>query len=95
MKKQIVIIIEGGIVQDVRGIPEDTEVIIADFDTEGADPDDVQQCPWPEIEEHHGKTCFIGVWGGSAPSNPLPQINWWERPIRCAGRKMIVEGGAS
>jgi len=35
--EKFIIIVEGGIVQDVKGLPEGTEYEVHDYDTEGAD----------------------------------------------------------
>lgn len=39
MKKQIVITVEGGVIQDIDGIPSDVDIIVMDYDVEGADPE--------------------------------------------------------
>lgn len=39
--KYIFLTLEGGLVQAVEGLPDDTELVVMDFDTQGADDEDI------------------------------------------------------
>lgn len=41
MKQRIVIELEGGVIHDIRGLPEDVILEIRDFDTEGYDESEI------------------------------------------------------
>jgi len=56
MNKTIEVIISGGLVQDVRGIPEGIEVKVIDYDTEGIDE------AHPCAKKINGTWAFVGVW---------------------------------
>lgn len=63
---RIVIAVEGGIVQAVLA-SEPTEVIICDYDIDGADPDELMETPYGE-QGAHGKSnasvekCLVAAW---------------------------------
>jgi hypothetical protein len=65
MKTQLVIFVQGGIVQDIHGqlAPNCEDVIIIDYDIQGASPDAISKCPWS------GEDCLIGH---PVIQNPLP-----------------------
>lgn len=37
--RKMIIVLEGGLIQDIRGIPDETEIEIRDFDIEGIEPE--------------------------------------------------------
>ena len=41
MKKKIIVIVDGGIVQDVQGIPKRAVIEVHDYDVDGATPEDI------------------------------------------------------
>lgn len=43
MKKQINITMEGGIIQDISGLPKETEVVVRDYDAEMYDIDELKE----------------------------------------------------
>lgn len=43
MDEGITIYIEGGVIQDITGIPEGGKVTVVDWDTDGVDPEDLTQ----------------------------------------------------
>jgi hypothetical protein len=53
--KTIDIILDGGLVRDIQGIPEDYQVRIRDYDVEDAHPDDVKK-------DEKGLECFEFFW---------------------------------
>lgn len=75
MRNQIVILIEGGLINEIRGIPEDTDIVVIDLDTEGADPEDTTVCQWPCGSPIYPAEpqCFLTVWDG--PSDPMPHVD--------------------
>jgi len=38
--KQILVVMEGGVIQDVVGVPEGYELVVRDYDVEGCDNED-------------------------------------------------------
>lgn len=55
MKNKITILVHGGLVQDIIGIPKDVEVEVLDYDIEGADPDNFSQ-------DEDGNDCVKSVY---------------------------------
>lgn len=54
VKKKIIIVMEGGIIQDISCIPEDVIIEVRDFDIDGIDP--------ARLEQMHGCDCTIATW---------------------------------
>jgi hypothetical protein len=50
-KKTIIIRVEGGLIEDIDGIPPDVEVVVRDYDVEMLDEDDLQ-------EDEDGNECI-------------------------------------
>ncbi len=58
--KTITVIVEGGMIQDVIGIPKGVRVEVHDYDTEGGDPD------IESIEtDRQGGRHFVSLWNGT------------------------------
>jgi hypothetical protein len=55
MPKEIRIIVEGGVIQEVYGIPPDVVVRVKDYDVDGCDPSRLKQ-------DRDGERFFEGVW---------------------------------
>lgn len=53
---KIIITVDGGIIQEIEGIPPGIEIEVRDFDTEGSDD--------PRIEEFNGERAFVTIWEG-------------------------------
>jgi hypothetical protein len=51
----IIVHVDGGVVQDIEGIPPGIEVHVRDYDTDWADPG---QCPVNE----HGRAYYLAVY---------------------------------
>lgn len=76
-KKQIVIILDGGLIQSVYNAG-DCEVVVLDMDTDGADEEDLEPNPWRNAKENEdwmscgwdtNDKCFVRI----APDDgPLP-----------------------
>jgi hypothetical protein len=43
MDEGITIYIEGGVIQDITGIPENSRVTVVDWDIDGVDPEDLTE----------------------------------------------------
>ena len=54
----LTITVNGGLIQDIEGIPEGMEVVVMDFDTEGVESDDADM---HELED--GTEYIRSVWG--------------------------------
>jgi len=61
--ERIYITLEGGLIQDIEGIPEGVEIVKMDFDTEGADEEKVTHFTTVDLDgtTHETEAC-IGVW---------------------------------
>ena len=55
--KQIIITVEGGVIQDIQHIPRGTQVKVLDFDTDGAEEDDLT------IVNAKGEKAYVSYWG--------------------------------
>lgn len=55
MSKEILIIVEGGVIQEICGIPPDVVVRVKDYDVDGCDPARLKQ-------DRDGERFFEGVW---------------------------------
>lgn len=66
-KPRFVIGIEGGVIQGISG-DTDADFIILDYDTEGADPDDIRVEPT-------GSECTVG---GESPATDAKARAWVE-----------------
>ena len=64
---QIVITLEGGVLQDIANIPKETEVVVLDYDTDGADEDRLKVNPWSD----KGDKCILSHYIGEG-TNLLP-----------------------
>lgn len=42
-KKRIIVYMDGGLIQNIEGIPKDVLIEARDYDIEGADPEDIKQ----------------------------------------------------
>ena len=56
MKRQIDVIVEGGVVSDIRNIPKDWIVKVIDFDVDG--------CEESKLEEVESDLANVSYWGG-------------------------------
>ena len=56
MNKTITVIVSGGLVQDVQGIPEGIQVKVIDYDSEGIDESH------PCAKKINNDWCFVGIW---------------------------------
>ena len=63
MSKQIIVTVEGGVVQNIVGIPDDVKVVVRDFDVEGADLS--QYLEDKELRKVRGDLCVESTWGPS------------------------------
>jgi len=54
-QRTIVIVVEGGAIQNVLGVPKGVQVHIHDYDTEGALPQNV-------TEDSDGNTFYCDIW---------------------------------
>ena len=57
--KEIKVIVSGGLVQDVQGIPEGIRVKVLDYDNEGIDESH------PMAKKIKGEWAFVGIWEAS------------------------------
>ena len=57
--KEIMIIVSGGLVQDVQGIPEGIRVKVLDYDNDGIDKSH------PCAKKINDEWAFVGVWEAS------------------------------
>jgi hypothetical protein len=55
-KREVFVILEGGLVQEVVNLPPNINVTVLDYDTEGADKEDLQ------ISPVDGELCVINKW---------------------------------
>ena len=54
-KKSIVITMEGGLIQEIEGIPQDVVLVVRDYDMEGAGDDELTL-------DENGDACFESIW---------------------------------
>ena len=54
-KKKLVITLDGGLIQDIQGIPEDLVILVRDYDVEGADEAEITM-------DEHGEPYFESIW---------------------------------
>ena len=52
---KIIIIVEGGLIQDISNIPHDIEIEVRDYDTDGADEENTKK-------DSDGDEYLIGIW---------------------------------
>ena len=57
--KEIKIIVSGGLVQDIQGIPEGIRVKVLDYDNDGIDEEH------PCAKKINGEWAFVGIWEAS------------------------------
>jgi len=55
-KREIFVILEGGLVREIVNLPPNINVTVLDYDTEGADKEDLQ------ISPVDGELCVINKW---------------------------------
>jgi len=55
-KREIFVILEGGLVQEIVNLPPNINVVVLDYDTEGTDKEDLQ------ISPVDGELCVINKW---------------------------------
>lgn len=55
MSREIVIVVEGGVVQEIYGIPQDVVVRVKDYDVEGQDNATLEH-------DRDGEAFFEAVW---------------------------------
>lgn len=55
MKHKITITMEGGLIQDISGIPESVVIEVMDFDVEGCEPESLK-------ENEHGEKFTLTEW---------------------------------
>jgi len=55
-KREIFVILEGGLVREIVNLPPNNNVTVLDYDTEGADKEDL------EISPVDGELCVINKW---------------------------------
>ena len=67
MTEEILIIVEGGVIQEIYGIPPDIVVRVKDYDVDGCDPARLKQ-------DRDGERFFEGVWTheDSCPADEPP-----------------------
>lgn len=59
VKHTVTIELEGGLIQDVIGLPEGIRIRVEDYDIEGSDPDEE---PAIEKVERSGRFAFVSYW---------------------------------
>lgn len=69
MPKQIIVTMEGGIIQDIEGIPHDVQVVVKDFDVEGLAEGEQPGGNWVKATES-GELYFESVWKGKLTPEP-------------------------
>ena len=52
---KIVITMEGGLIQDIQGIPDGVVILVRDYDVEGADDTELTQ-------DENGDACYELIW---------------------------------
>ncbi|GMU20581.1 MAG: hypothetical protein AMXMBFR13_06780 [Phycisphaerae bacterium] len=60
MAHEILVTVEGGLIQAIDNIPPDVVVKVMDFDTEGVDEQYLS-------EKDRGEKCVISTWGDETP----------------------------
>jgi len=60
--KTILVVMEGGVIQDIVGVPRGMRVVVRDYDVEGVDPDDADL-----YMNSEGSLCTQVVWGPTDP----------------------------
>jgi hypothetical protein len=58
----IVITVQGGLIQQINGIPHGTRVLVRDYDVESTDPSDLANDP-------DGDPCIESLWTPTEPPN--------------------------
>jgi len=53
--RKIYIDVEGGLIQEIKDIPSDIEIIVRDYDVEGSDGDRI-------TKDDQGRECFESTW---------------------------------
>lgn len=66
--KTILVVMEGGVIQDIMGIPKDCEVVVRDFDVEGIDLGDYLE-RGQLFTSPAGEMCTEVTWGPSDPED--------------------------
>lgn len=56
----LIVVLEGGLITAVLGVPEDREVFVIDYDTDGADPGDISRFHGDDGQLNEG--CVV-LWG--------------------------------
>lgn len=57
MRKDIVITVEGGVIQEIYNIPRDTKVIVVDYDVDGISEEDLVVSPYDSAHK-----CVLSCW---------------------------------
>ncbi len=60
-KHRIFITLKGGLIQDIEGIPQGSEVVVMDFDIEGADASEITK--WKVAKEK--EEAFVSLWSAT------------------------------
>ena len=72
----ILVHLEGGIIQDILGIPEGVKVIVRDYDTDELCADDIENLTTTNNEDEpvtrFSDCCFEEEWPGGRNSDYLP-----------------------
>lgn len=55
-KKRIIVVVEGGLIQEITGIPKGFEIEVRDFDTDLRDDSD------PRVEEFGDEFAYVTIW---------------------------------
>lgn len=56
-KRRITVVMEGGIIQSIEGIPDDVMIEVWDYDVDGAEADAITAL-------ENGDECILSEWGG-------------------------------
>lgn len=65
--RDIVITLEGGLIQSIQGIPKGVRIIVLDFDTEGSRPEDDDRI----AEIKLGEFAFVSTWDANDLLTPM------------------------
>lgn len=63
MQKTITIILGGGLIQEIEGIPDDVRIVVRDYDVEGADEQELSA-------DENGNECFESIWEPTEREKP-------------------------
>lgn len=89
------VIVEGGVVQEVLGIPKDTIVRVIDYDTDGAADNETSLITWPYGESTKPERAVVSTWEHDPESTRVTRI---ESELEHAARTFpllnVLEGGS-